>query len=380
MERLSNIVSKLFEGEEDPRRSRKELFERTASASHQALPGPSKQAAQSSPSKQSVLPSTDIVVQKGRAKALKKGGQRNYVGERDAALWNTSGRVSDLAVARKDQTLGDEYIKLAQAMILCTLPHSPTKETKITRRARLGDGSTLAVTFSATADGIGLPYGADRKLLHWLLDRAIRNDSPFVPWSSAAEFSREVGLEKGGRTNKQIKDRFSRIAGLVVSISRKGTEATALDTFPVIARAYLPNSIAGDKEQASLPEMGDRFGVLIHSPLFTDIKKHNVVMPRRLWLELKGPTPVQDLVFWLYYRCYAANSETIIPWDALTEQFPHTDSNPYRLKQYLRKAIKVLKVLWPEVQLREDPKGLWVAKASAGMLEDDPTRNRVRKL
>lgn len=73
-------------------------------------------------------------------------------------------------------------------------------------------------------------------------------------------------------------------------------------------------------------------------------------------------------------------SETIIPWEALGEQFPQTDSNPYRLWQYLRKAIKVLKVLWPEAQVREDPKGLWVAKASAGMLEDDATRNRIRKL
>jgi hypothetical protein len=265
-------------------------------------------------------------------------------------------------------------------MILCTLPHSATKETKITRRARLGDGTTLAVTFSATADGIGLPHGADRKLLFWLLDRAIRNDSPFVPWSSAAEFGREMGLEKGGRTNKQIKERFSRIAGLVISISRKGTEATALDTFPVIARAYLPNSIAGDTKQASLPEMGDRFGVLLHAPLFQDIKKHNIVMPRRLWLDLKGPTPVQDLVFWLYYRCYAASSESIIPWDALSDQFPQTDSNPYRIRQHLRKAIKVLKILWPAAQVKEDPRGLWVAKASAGMLDDDVTKNRIRKL
>ncbi len=358
MERLSTIASKTFADD-----LRKETAEQDQPIS-----------------RKDSKTSAEIVIRKGTAKALKKDGLRDYGAERDAAWWNTSGRVADLAVARRDQTLGDEYIKLAQAMILCTLPHSPTKDTKITRRARLGDGSTLAVTFSATADGIGLPYGADRKLLFWLLDRAIRNDSPFVPWSSAAEFGREMGLEKGGRTNKQIKERFSRIAGLVISISRKGTEATALDTFPVIARAYLPNSIAGDAEQASLPEMGDRFGVLLHAPLFADIKKHNIVMPRRLWLELKGPTPVQDLVFWLYYRCYAAMSETIIPWEALGDQFPQTDSNPYRLRQYLRKAIKVLKVLWPEAQVREDPKGLWVAKASAGMLEDDATRNRIRKL
>jgi hypothetical protein len=357
MERLSSIASKTFV---DDLRSE---------------PTPTKGTVQA-PSSTSLVPSSP----KKLATVSKKDGARDYSAEREAARLNTSDRVADLAVSGRDQTLGDEYIKLAQAMILCTLPHSATKETKITRRARLGDGTTLAVTFSATADGIGLPHGADRKLLFWLLDRAIRNDSPFVPWSSAAEFGREMGLEKGGRTNKQIKERFSRIAGLVISISRKGTEATALDTFPVIARAYLPNSIAGDTKQASLPEMGDRFGVLLHAPLFQDIKKHNIVMPRRLWLDLKGPTPVQDLVFWLYYRCYAASSESIIPWDALSDQFPQTDSNPYRIRQHLRKAIKVLKILWPAAQVKEDPRGLWVAKASAGMLDDDVTKNRIRKL
>ena len=266
-------------------------------------------------------------------------------------------------------------------MLLCTLPHSATKETKITRRARLGDGSTLAVTFSATADGIGMPYGADRKLLFWLIDRAIRNDSPFVPWSSAAEYQREVGLEKGGRTNKQLKERFARISGLVISISRKGVEATQLDTFPVIAHSYLPNSIKSVRaDQATLPEMANRFGVLLHAPLFADMKKHNTVMPRRLWLEIKGPTPVQDLVFWLYYRCYAAASETVIPWNALAEQFPQTDSNPHRLRQHTRKAIKLLKVLWPEAKVREVPNGIWVDRAAVAMLEDDPTRNRHRRL
>jgi hypothetical protein len=357
MERLSSIASKTFV---DDLRSESTPTKGTVQA----------------PSSTSLVPSSP----KKLATVSKKDGARDYSAEREAARLNTSDRVADLAVSGRDQTLGDEYIKLAQAMILCTLPHSATKETKITRRARLGDGTTLAVTFSATADGIGLPHGADRKLLFWLLDRAIRNDSPFVPWSSAAEFGREMGLEKGGRTNKQIKERFSRIAGLVISISRKGTEATALDTFPVIARAYLPNSIAGDTKQASLPEMGDRFGVLLHAPLFQDIKKHNIVMPRRLWLDLKGPTPVQDLVFWLYYRCYAASSESIIPWDALSDQFPQTDSNPYRIRQHLRKAIKVLKILWPAAQVKEDPRGLWVAKASAGMLDDDVTKNRIRKL
>ena len=316
-----------------------------------------------------------------RVNNTKHQGKRDYKAERESALMKTTDRIADLAVSRNDQTLGEEYIKLAQAMILCTLPHSATTETKITRRARMGDGSTLSVTFSATADGVSMPFGADRKLLFWLLDRAIRLDSPFIPWSSAAEYQREVGIEKGGRGNKQLRERFARISGLVISITRKGAEATALNTFPLIERSYLPNSISDLRgDQASLPEMGDRYGVMLHAPLFADIKKHNTVMPRRLWLEIKGPTAVQDLVFWLFYRCYQAASETTIPWNALSEQFPNGDSNPYRLRQHVRKAIKLLKVLWPEARVREAPNGIWVDKARAAMLDDDPVRNRIRRL
>ena len=145
MERLSSIASKTFV---DDLRSEPTSSQGTVQV----------------PSSTSLVPSPP----KKLAKVSKKDGARDYSAEREAARLNTSDRVADLAVSGRDQTLGDEYIKLAQAMILCTLPHSATKETKITRRARLGDGTTLAVTFSATADGIGLPHGADRKLLFWL--------------------------------------------------------------------------------------------------------------------------------------------------------------------------------------------------------------------
>ena len=310
--------------------------------------------------------------------------ERDYRTERKAASKRAADRVVELAVARHDQTLGEEYIKLAQAMLLCTLPYSPSTATRIVRRARLGDGSYLTVTFAAITEGVGLPYGADRKLLHWLIDKAIRADDPYVPWTSVIEFQREMGIQQSGRSNKQIRERFARIAGLVIQIKRPKSDGTAMDTFPIIAKSYLPNSIApktlDSETQRPLPEMGERFGVMLHGPLFEDFKLHKAVMPRRLWLELEGPTAVQDLVMWLYYRCYSAASETVIPWTALQEQFPTDDTNPNRLKQYARAAIKTLRTLWPGVQLDYLPQGILVDRAVAPMLDDDSTKNRQRRL
>lgn len=311
-------------------------------------------------------------------------GERNYRTEREAASIRATDRVVELAVARHDQSLGEEYVKLAQALILCTLPYSPTTWPRIVRRARLGDGSYLTVTFAAITEGVSMPYGADRKLLHWLIDRAIRADDPYIPWSSIMEFQREMGIQQGGRTNRQIRERFARIAGLVVQIKRSTSDGTGLDTFPIISKSYLPNSIVprtiASATQEPLPGVGDRYGVLLHGPLFEDLKRHKAVMPRRLWLELEGPTPVQDLVLWLFYRSYSAASETVIPWSALQEQFPTDDSNRNRLKQHTRTAIRTLKALWPGVQLDHLQQGILINRALAPMLDDDAAKNRQRRL
>ncbi len=292
-------------------------------------------------------------------------------------------RVLSIVDAKHDGKLGDEYIKLAQAMILCTLPYSATKETKITRQARLGDGSTLYVTFSAAHPNVGMPFGADRKVLAWIFDKAIRTESPFIPWSSAVEFQKEMGLTKGGKNNRDLNKRFERVAGLVINIQREAGEGKRDLTYPLIERSYLPSSITGKKletgMQQSLPELADRYGFAMNPSLFNDIRKHHIVLPRRLWAEIKGPTQVQDLVFWLIFRCYSAASETIIPWKALTEQFPQ-DSNPHRNRLHTRKAIKTLKVLWPGVQIEEVPQGIRVDRAKQALLDDDAAKGRVRRL
>ncbi len=295
-------------------------------------------------------------------------------------------RVGDLAVARDDGSLGDEYIKLAQAMILCTLPYSATKDTKITRQARLGDGSTLYVTFSAVLPDVPMPYGADRKVLAWIFDKAIRSDTPFIPWSSALEFQREMGLTKGGKNNRDLAKRFDRVRGLVINIQRGAGEGKRDLIYPVIERAYLPPSITGHKHrigdensQQSLPELADRYGFAMNLSFWNDIRKYHIVIPRRLWSGLKGPSQVQDILYWLLLRCYAAASESVIPWKALEEQFPQ-DSNPHRNRVYARQAMKTLKAVWPSVRIEEVPQGILVDRAGAPLLEDDLSKGRVRRL
>ena len=320
-----------------------------------------------------------------RTKAVAKTSPkspRDRRAESQAAKANLARRVGDIAAARKDGTLGDDYIKLAQAMIMCTLPYSQTEERQITRRARLGDGTYLSVTFNANLPGVQLPFGADRKLLAWIFDRAIRSDSPFIAWSSASEYQREMGISMSGRSNQQLAARFERIAGLGIAIQRQAEGKRGIVGYTIIAQANLPSSIAGriiDANQTNLPGMEDQFGIRINADLHADLKRHHVVLPRMLWRQIEGPTQVQDIAFWLVVRCYSAASDTVIPWTALQEQFS-TDSNPRRLKSHARQAIAILHSLWPEAYISEVETGIAVKRVNQVLLPDDTAKGRTRRL
>lgn len=239
----------------------------------------------------------------------KQKNRRDYAAERRAAGEKKAMRVAFLADDRNTGKLGDEVIKIAQAMILCTLPYRATDKNKITRSARLGDGSTLYVTFTAGMRDVSLPFGADRKLLAWIFDRAISSNSPFIPWNSAAEYQDEIGQSRGGKNNRELRERFRRISGLVISIERKTQTAQADQFFTVVEKSYLPASIMGDSDdesqQQSLPELADRYGFVLTRMLFAyelslnPRKTRFEELPRALedaWSVELGRFPVRDMV------------------------------------------------------------------------------------
>ncbi len=314
---------------------------------------------------------------------------RNRAAEQRVAKDKQALRLGQLLDDRNTGKLGDEVIKIAQAMLLCTLPYSATTEQHITRKARLGDGSTLTVTFSTGIPGVPLPFGADRKLLAWVFDRAINSESPMIAWESAWEYQKEMGLKRSGKNNRDLRERFHRISGLNINIERKDASGIAGKNFSIIDTYHLPPSITGrtvHPDQHSLGYPNDApdapqapFGISINQTLFHDIRKHHVAVPRALWLQAKGNSQVHDMVLWLYYRCYAAKTESVIPWSALAEQFPE-DKNPRRSRQHAREAIAQLRLLWPGVRVEATATGIWVDRATQALLLDDPSKGRVRLL
>jgi hypothetical protein len=148
----------------------------------------------------------------------------------------------DIAVARRLGTLSGDVYQVAQVLIICGLPYAPTSKTKVTRKARLGDGSIIAVTFSTALEG-QLPYGSDRSLLHFILDRAVKTKSRYVGWETATEFLRDMNMQFGGKNRRDLRQRLMRIRGLTIGVQRSSSRGAETEIMPVIRRSHLPSSL-----------------------------------------------------------------------------------------------------------------------------------------
>lgn len=278
-------------------------------------------------------------------------------------------------------TLGQQMTQIAQAMVLCGLPYSPTKQTKIVRRARIGDGSTVSVTFSAGLDGVAMPYGSDRTLLHWMIDKAIKTQSPLVTWDTATEFLKDVGMADSGKNRKDLKERYKRLTGLTIGVVRKGSSDTTL-LVPFIEESHLPTSVdvRSDRRGQDLLKMDSPvFGFKLGDRIFKEILQYHVPVPFELLQATKKKSQLQDLLIFLHWRSFAAQSETLIPWESLREQLWQEDSVASRIRTRFKEAITVLKTIWPELNAEAEKKGLKIGPPSGGQ-HLIPQARHVRRL
>ncbi len=306
--------------------------------------------------------------------------------EKQDAIEHRAEVFATLREQRDAEMRDDEFFQVAQALILCGLSYVPTTATRIIRRARVADGSEVVVVFSSASDA-ALPYGSDRSLLHFLLDRAVKNQSRFVGWDKAKEFLQAMGMAtNSGKNYRDLRKRFERIRGLSIYVRRIGAGSDDSLHMPVIRRAHLPSSIDLLHEevgQKRLP-INDQviFGVEIGEDFYTELVAHHVPVPAEIIRCTRKASQLQDLMLFLYWRCYAAQAESLIPWKHLQAQLWHDDQTIRRIKVRFAVAIRALKLIWPEMQAEARPDALWVAPPINGRYLHVKSGNsrRLRKL
>jgi hypothetical protein len=286
--------------------------------------------------------------------------KRNYTREKKNSQQQLFRGMLELRNDRFSPTA--ELVQLAQVLVFCGLPYRPTIARELTKTSRAADGSEITVTFRAMFDGIALPYGADRTLLHWMVDKAIKDQSPFVGWDTAVSYLRDMNFSTGGRAFADLRKRYERISGMSISV-RRMTSTDERFIMPVVRASRMPVSIAGEAAATLEGPLGFQFDEIF----FHEILQHHVPVVKKL-LEITVERPqMQDYMIFLGWRSFAAQSETLIPWERLREQLWHEDSNPRRIRTRFRDAIAALKTGWPELRAEAQPRGLWIAPPRHGV-------------
>lgn len=294
---------------------------------------------------------------------------RDHAVEKHLATSRRAAKMAGIRIDRDAGALAAELFQVAQALVLCGLPYQPTSVRHFTRKARLADGSEVSVTFSTGFED-GMPYGSDRSLLHFLLDKAIKGQSRFVSWETATEFLNTMHLALGGKNRRDLRKRFERIRGLTIGVKRKAPSGSSTKLMPIIRQSHLPTSVDVNAEvggQVSLPLTSELvYGVEIDEMFYADLLAHHVPIPAQIIRATRKQSQLQDLVIFLYWRCYAAQSVSLIPWAYLKQQLWQEDKQSWRIRERFAQAIVALRILWPELQAEALKTGLMVGPPRNG--------------
>ena len=293
---------------------------------------------------------------------------RNYKQEKHSGQLEL---LQGLEVVREDRHKDTfDILQLAQIFVFCSLPYRPTEERQISHTARLGDGSTVEVVFTAMRPGVGIAYGNDRSLLYWLVDKAIREGTATISWEHASDYLRATGQGDGGRQRVLLRERFGRIASTAITVVRKTNERIDQEIIPIIRRISLPASITGkiNASEAIDRRMGRAaFGLQFDEGFVRDFMIHKVPVLRSLLVATQARPQMQDCMFFLIWRSYSAAKESVVPWDRLREQFWQADSNQSRIRLRFKEAIALIRSAWPELQAEARSAGLWIAPPKHGI-------------
>jgi hypothetical protein len=163
-------------------------------------------------------------------------------------------------------------------------------------------------------DGVDIPFGTDRSLLHWMTHRAVVTKSPFIPMSSASEYLRDMGMASSGQNIKRVREAFQRIASFALVVQRDSGSQTEQLIMPIIRAAKMPLSMRTTSKGSQMPllaTMGDEQGFTLDDAVFREFMQHHVPTLAKM-IEVTRESPqTQDCMLFLQWRSFAARSKPV---------------------------------------------------------------------
>jgi len=276
-------------------------------------------------------------------------GIRDYQREQELAIERQIDRVMEMWKTG----LSGEKLYTAVMMIFCGLPvEEPEDGGPVVRKTQLPDRSWVRVTFSRSHEHVPLPSGADRTMVYFLTNKAVLQNSPVLQWDCANEYMHLFGMNPdSGKNYRDVQARFIRVAYMNILVEYLDPEGKFVDSWkcPLVQKARIAADTDGEgnwKATESLAKMLDTDQAVGLSPeFFKELLAHPVPIPIEIIKAAGKEYRLMDFLIFLYWRTFAARTESLIPWKYIQQQFDNSDSNIRRWRQKFRKAVNLLQRL-----------------------------------
>lgn len=127
--------------------------------------------------------------------------------------------------------------------LLSSLPMKQTAATVVKSVHPLSDGSTLTSSLSLSLPRFGLPFGLDRELLEWLVERALRTREANVSWEVLLEY---LGPDLTSMEKERLYFAARRLSGASTMWERKGGSLSGFNFVSTqVSTCDEPSSAAG---------------------------------------------------------------------------------------------------------------------------------------
>ena len=275
--------------------------------------------------------------------APKKKKESVLLSKRQDQIVNLAGEIAE-NLSQEKSVLGF----MSRLLIMVNLPYrDPGKDCKNWHRKN-GNVSIDVATGYEDGVPIGLPYGAyPRLILAYLITQAVKAQSPMLYLGkSFSDFIKLIGIEKGGKTRKQLHKQLER----TLSASFAWTYRTDKQWSRANIQVSHDSQLWWDERQPEQQALWESY-IRLNTDFFNEIIRNAVPLDLRVLNVLKNSPLGLDLYMFISWRVFKMDKPVFISWESLQEQLGGQYHDIKEFARDCRSHIKRIQAIRPDLNV-----------------------------